>query len=339
MTTQTAAATTTQLANINDIDYNTAYHAHYNTSFSPEKRAEQERNGYTATVNGFADHMRETVNNKDSSKLSDLEILLLNYKEGYLKRKLDQLHAKSRCLSWMITGPANFPTARADKANRSEHNKSEKLWDYQDNSQRYILKKLDLLTGQAINSDDEDAIQQLITKLATLERLQIQMKACNKVARSKKLSDDEKTEKLELLGLSLEIIKEMINPPERFRCYDKGYQHFELTNNNSKIKATKQRLEVLTALKSQDDQEKMVGNVLAVRNVEANRIQFYLERKPTPEEKDALKGRAFKYSPRAEYTDKEGNTYNGAWQRKRSGTANLKYAVQDMCKLFAAKEA
>ena len=95
----------------------------------------------------------------------------------------------------------------------------------------------------------------------------------------------------------------------------------------------------MTALKSQDDQEKMVGNVLAVRNVEANRIQFYLERKPTPEEKDALKGRAFKYSPRAEYTDKEGNTYNGAWQRKRSGTANLKYAVQDMCKLFAEKEA
>lgn len=320
-----------KLASIEDIDYNTAYHAHTGTSFSPEKRAEQERNGYAETVNGFADMMIEFVLKKDESKLAELADCLADYKAGYLKRKIAHLHSKSNCISTMITGPANFPVRRAEKANNAEHNKLTALCEYQDNSKRYILKKLGLLTGGTISSDDEQVIEKLESKLAGLEGLQVKMKAANKIVRSKTMKNADIVEKLEEIGFSLEDIYKMQNPKYHSQ---QGYASFELTNNNAKIKSTKQRIESLKHLKSHSTHTEQCGDVLFVDNVDANRCQFYLERKPTPEEKTVLKRNAFKYSPRAEYEDEDGNTYNGAWQRQRSGTANLRWALKEVGNMF-----
>lgn len=90
--------------------YDLAYRAHSGTSFSPEKRAKSL----------IKEHSQELE--EDLQKIPD------EFREDYIKKyrskMIDWLSAKSRCISTMITGPANFPVRRAEKANRSEHNKS-----------------------------------------------------------------------------------------------------------------------------------------------------------------------------------------------------------------------
>jgi hypothetical protein len=86
---------------------NLAYNAYRNTSFSPEKR-------------------RDTIIKECSEEL-DADLLTITdaadrerYKVGYEKHFTAWMGAKSRCASAAITGPANFPVARMEKANRTE---------------------------------------------------------------------------------------------------------------------------------------------------------------------------------------------------------------------------
>lgn len=91
-----------------------AQRAHRLTSFSPEKRGEQLIKDYTEQLK------------KDEETLlkNDVAPEKINaYIFAYKKHFSAWLHAKSRCSSTMIVGPANYPTRRAEKANRSERNK------------------------------------------------------------------------------------------------------------------------------------------------------------------------------------------------------------------------
>lgn len=106
-----------------------AYRAHCGTSFSPEKRAH-----YL-----IKEHSQELE--EDLQKIPD------EYREDYIKRyrskMTDWLSAKSRCISTMITGSSNFPVARAEKANRSEHNKSVAFSEFRENYFKQLSKKIE----------------------------------------------------------------------------------------------------------------------------------------------------------------------------------------------------
>ena len=87
--------------------YEAARRAHYNTSFSPEKRAESFCTGFDTDVKALQDLGIE------QTKIERYESLVIRH-----------LGVKSRCISSMITGPANFTVESAEKANRAEHNAS-----------------------------------------------------------------------------------------------------------------------------------------------------------------------------------------------------------------------
>lgn len=92
--------------------YKRAYDAYRGTSFSPEKRAASEIEWYEGVCQGL--------------KTSGKEAAIDKFTTLWLKH----MGAKSRCMSSMITGPANFPVARMEKYNRWEHNASTAVTDF-----------------------------------------------------------------------------------------------------------------------------------------------------------------------------------------------------------------
>ena len=273
--------------------YDSAYRAYYATSFSPEKRAISECN--------FFDEI-----NKEFTELGADERAFTKFESLFLA----SLNAKSNCMSSMITGPANFPVAKMEKMNNRERAKTQEMYDFIDK----VRKAIDKINNPStdIRSDDKDAITKLKEKLVKLEKLQDQMKACNKIARDKK---DNKIERLaEILG-SEETAKEILEPS----CFGTvGFESFSLTNNNAKIKTIKQRIIQLESQEGRKTTElrKEELNLTITQNAEDDRIQFFFDDKPKREIIDLMKRHGFKWSRN-----------NNCWQRLWNN--NCIYAVKN----------
>ena len=100
--------------------------------------------------------------------------------------------------------------------------------------------------------------------------------------------------------------------------WGKGFAPFQLTNNNAKIKATKERIAQLTRTQEAGNKE-LEFEVMGGGKVELcaadERIRIYFNSKPSEEERTRIKAAAFKWSPS-----------NGCWQRQL--TSNAKYATE-----------
>ncbi len=136
------------------------YAAHYNTSFSPEKRA-------AADVAAYNEELNED--------LAELETLgsVGNYAEKYIEKALAYADRRSRCLSWMITGPANFPVARNEKANRSADN----AWnEFREWRKRYIKR-----ASAKPTLSPEEEIDEAAKELSEAQENHTKQKAFNKI--------------------------------------------------------------------------------------------------------------------------------------------------------------
>ncbi len=123
-----------EFANINDISFERAYSGFRNTSFSPDDRAIQFQNQYVIEIDNFATNLMslaETTEQKEKA-ISEIE----RYKEGYLKRQNSILDARSRTASTMITGGANFPTKRNQKALDRETKLTNELLEWREKAKK-----------------------------------------------------------------------------------------------------------------------------------------------------------------------------------------------------------
>ena len=165
-----------------------AIRAHNGTSHVPEQRGKHYIKGFSEEL--AADMERVTALGGDAQA----------YRERYERHFTAWLHAKSNCLSSMITGPSGFPVRRAEKANRSEQNRFQ---EFQDFRTRYFARmERDQRRADRAASDP---VAEMRHKIAVAERSQEAWKAANKIIGMKKLSAAEKIERLaaELAGLSL----------------------------------------------------------------------------------------------------------------------------------------
>ncbi len=89
-----------------------------------------------------------------------------------------------------------------------------------------------------------------------------------------------------------------------------GFASFKLTNNNAKIKATKERIEELTKRKETAPKDLTINGVRVLENTEVMRLQLFFDGKPAPDMIALLKKQAFKWSPS-----------NMAWQRQLTNNA------------------
>jgi hypothetical protein len=218
--------------------------------------------------------------------------------------------------SIMICGAGNFPTRRKEKQNAA----MEKFWqecgDLFSPTENYYYKKIQtILLNTTIYSGDVLAIEKLENKLADLLETQEKMKKANAYYRKNKTMKgyaeltDEEAEKLDnaiLNGYSWEQMP---------------YASYKLTNNNGKIKQTRDRLERLKAEKESGDIEYDCADLgfTVKENTEIMRLQLFFEGKPDEETRKVLKSNGFVWSPS-----------QGAWQRQL--TNNARYALKEIIK-------
>ena len=313
----------------NDIDFTTARRAYEGISHVPERRAEQEQAWYVEHMTSVEATFTPWLTNENREQMdADLE----QYRLKYVANKRDILHAKARVISVLVTGPANFPTRRNEKANSSLDTKLERFFEWERKAMRRLRNTYDphYLAYAPISSDDEDAIIKLEAKIDKAEKHQERMKAANKVIRSKTKDKDEKVNDLLELGFSQEVIDEMFIPTYGGKVI--AFKGFYLTNNNANIKRMKQRViglerEALARVKRQEagTDEVTVNGVTIYENDEVNRLQLLFSPdhfndggvpgKPSAEIRSKLKSRGFRWSRRFE-----------AWQRQLND--NARYSAQ-----------
>jgi hypothetical protein len=285
-----------------DLNYQLAYDAHRGTSFSPEKRAEQEIASYMAEMEAVSARFAPFATPTNEAQLkADLE----RYRQGYLQRLSARLAAKSRCLSTMITGPSNFNHRRNQKANDTEHRRTTELLEWREKALNRLNRDYNpvAIAARPILSDEDDAIEQLRAKIEAAEKDQAQMKATNKIIRSKKLSDAQKAAEIDKLGMSQELMEYFV------RAGEGKFPGFRLTNNNANIRRMKQRivqLEREAARPEVEDRQATIDGtpVTIVENRDESRLQLIFDGKPPAPVIAKLKSYGFRWS-----------RSQGAWQR------------------------
>lgn len=129
---------------LDDLDYSTAKNAHTGTSFDPGKRGKGEQEMIKDGLTGEYNELREHCYSDEQK--AELDKLFADYKTLVITRYTAYLIAKSRCLSAMITGPANFNTRRNDKANSVSEKRYEEFSKYTEKTLKRIRKVILSLT-------------------------------------------------------------------------------------------------------------------------------------------------------------------------------------------------
>src|SRR5574343_1210604 len=194
--------------------YELARRAHYHTSFTPDNRAESFCTGFDADIANLQ------AAGVPQAKIDRYEALVVRH-----------MQVKSRCLSSMITGPANFPVARAEKANRAEHTASLAATSYYDKIIKEAKQEAYYAAhpeARPVMSGDSDAVERLRDRLAKLEKAQQTMIAVNKIVRKQPI---DRAALVALLGTE-ERAEEILKPD----CFGGiGFAGFSLTNNRAEI--------------------------------------------------------------------------------------------------------
>lgn len=227
----------------------------------------------------------------------------LYYADMYAKKLAENINKGFRielmCPSVMISGAGNFPVRKKEKQNAARDRNMEE-WQH---IQGYLSKIKNLShVSTTINSGDENAEELLQDKVNKLEALQAEMKAANAHYRKNKTMrgfselSDEDAEKM-----GIDIKNDYWGAP---------YPTFELTNNNAKLKAAKDRLARLSRVKAQDNTEIVHEHFKVVRNTETMRLQLFFDGKPDEATRTLLKQNGFKWAPS-----------QSAWQRQLTNNA------------------
>ncbi len=299
---------------INDIPVSVAVRAFQGTSFSPEKRAASYRNDYAQTMAGDYNLFKREA--EKGGTLDKLDEAFERYRAGYAGRYRAWLHSHSRCISWMITGPSNFPTRRAQKWNEAAHNRMTDLVGYREKVLRAIIRELrpDL---RPIMAGDADAIERLAVKLANMERTQAVMKLANTgIRKHAKAGADAQTLALVELGFSPSRAAELLKPDYAGRI---GFADYELKNNNANIRRVRERLQQLERAHAQPVREVKGEGVRLEEDPPANRVRLFFDGKPDADTRKRLRDGGFRWTPSLE-----------AWQ------AYINYRTLELARSFVA---
>ena len=183
----------------------------------------------------------------------------------------------------------------------------------EEKAEYYRRKAEAVASNDAIYTEDEDAEERLEQKIAMLTQLQEKMKAANKIAFSKKLTEEQMIAALVQQGYSEE--KATTLATGRGAVYGHiGFPSFTLSNNNACIRNAKQRLKHVQTLKNTETKEYTIGEVRVVENTKENRLQLFFSGKPADEIRAQLKHMAFRWSPSNECWQ----SYLNRWQIDRA---------------------
>ncbi len=257
-----------------------AIRSYHGTSFDPERRGE-------TTIKEFNDVL--------TSDLEEIKDATEEQKENYINkfRSLFSawLVAKSRILSTMITGPANFPARRMQKYNDWERNKYEAFEYWRTKAKKAIIKSTqpEKTTGGEL---DKFRLQ-----LENMKKSHELMKEGNK-----RIKDAIKSGQNidEYLTKTFNIQPHMLDWTMKFG--------FGLQNSNANIKRVEQRIKELEQREANATRENKIipftGGTIII-NWGINRVQIQHDSKPEYSVISSLKHGGFHWSPSEK-----------AWQRQ-----------------------
>lgn len=268
------------------------YRAYYNTSFTPDVRADQCVRDFSAEL---------------ETDLVELGDKAGNYAEKYVAHLRTWAGRKSRCLSVMITGPANFPTTRNRKAMDSE----QRAWDeFRAWRERYIKA-----VNRVKTKSPEEEIDDALIRLEKERNNHTLMVEVNKIFRRKTSDEEKRKALLEELELSEKLVNNLMTPD----CFGQyGFASYALTNSNARIKNLEQKVLIMkNRIQRRDTFEKITfpGGCIDIEN---DRVVIRHDEKPPREVIESLKGHGFRWSPHWK-----------CWCRKH--TANALRAAKLVC--------
>ncbi len=278
---------------IPELNKNLLKMAWYNTSFDPEKRAENFDASFKEVIQKFFERV-EAANITPEQK-DECSAYWVNRLHSQAEKYLS---AESRCVSWAIVGPAKFPVARMEKRQASAE-KALNDYAYTENQMlsgdifdRYMTSeqkqaRVDLHKWRELNSTIDDFIRH-------------------------------KTKNpLPALGYTYDAwphLKGQFTTQAKNGSYALCIKVLEALNvhlqNGVKVERNIKILtDILNEYKVKNSQPKEnssieLQGVQMVENREENRLQLLFDGKPAPEVIAKLKAHAFRWSPK-----------NKAWQR------------------------
>lgn len=264
-----------KIENLNEIFKSENYvFAFRGTSFDPEKRAK----GFAEDAkNVIIDLYNETIK-LDPTKTAEIADQFDNIIEKY-KSKIDIVAgAKSKVYSSMITGPANFPTAKNEKRFDNAMKISNELFDWIKKVEKALIKKYEIA---------ETATAKINKEISNYLEMKKEYPSWNNTLLKGRLTTIAKH------GGAIEV-KEAIA----------DYKIFTKRNGFHKVLA-----EMITAetAPAKETKEYIISETIKVLDdIEGNRIRIIFDYKPDAEIRTHLKKKAFKWSPKA-----------GAWQNYR----------------------
>lgn len=283
-----------------DLDYDTLYRAHSWISFSPERRARQVQDAYLNDIEDFEQEVRKYTNDEKEVR-SEVE----RYRAGLKNKYSSWIGAVSRTMSPMITGPAKFPTRRAENANRSERNRSEELSQFKQKAKNSLKRKY--TDSGVIKGSDSDAVEKLKKRVSSEKNLLEEMKRINAEYRKKGSLD-----KIDMSPELRKMAKDNFNyRPES----TKPFFGFQLTNTRGRLKQAEDRLQSIEKKQERGTKEYVRNGVRIVENVDDDRLQLFFDGIPDVDIRTKLKRNGFRWSPR-----------NQAWQRQL--TNNARYSLR-----------
>lgn len=146
-------------------------------------------------------------------------------------------------------------------------------------------------------------IENLKNQLVSIRSMLSAMRQANVICRKKNLADEEKIKQLAGLGYSENTAKKILEPDY---CGRIGFQSYELTSVNEKIKRIEKRIQELSSKDNAEDYERRIDEQDLTIEVSYtdNRIRLVYDNKPDKELIGKLKQYGFKWSP-----------FKSAWQR------------------------
>jgi hypothetical protein len=266
-----------------------AIEAHEGTSFDPERRGE---------------HLIIECEANLRLDLLEIEDATAEQKEAYTKKFRSLLtawlHSKSRCISTMITGPANFPVRRAMKFNDWEQKKYQVFKDWRTRAKKAIIKS---------TFPESNPLEELRRDLLDRVKTQEFYKTVNAAYRAY----NKNSHNLDKFNLQNETKQMIISWTPKYSYETAPIEGWKMTNNLANIKRIEKRileLEKKEEVKSNCQQEFYFDQGAVILNFSIDRVQIKHDKKPDKAVIDLLKHAGFHWSPS-----------NMVWQRQMTDEA------------------
>ena len=302
-----------------DLDYKTLYNSYYWVSFDPERRAENDKKMFGASMLNLYNSSVEEA--KENNRLEEYNQAFERYYAVILKKNKEVISARTGTFSTAVTGGAGIKSSQIRKneaKQKREYEINKELIDYIEKAEKKLNEVArnpdQFYKDQAIKRTDKNAIEKLNQKIELLEAekdfIKRSEKACKEYQKTKDFSVFEK------YNIPQKEANEYVEQIERL-----GHPLIiGISSISAEIRRVKERIALLEKSKASEDENFDIENGRILVNKEAQRVQIFFDNIPDANTRDALKKRAFKWAPSAK-----------AWQRTLTGNAidAVKYLIKD----------